>query len=233
LPSPKPSPTTLTVSTLNPTTTNYLSTESPLPQVTNHPTLRPNLFNDPVTFVEECHQIFIGDGVVSQVEFADFVANRCRVEGLCNDNFKLSFEQLDVGLQLDFILGACNDDMKDCIDEYGHFGIEGADGIETSIKVLCSSAFEYALSMGLATTSGKSGVHVVSLQYTCILPNNIIVLFSFQYQPQFQRISLQLQIHQMKCHLLDHLFVVTLMCSFLLLKGNLWGLIRELLLESL
>lgn len=121
------------------------ATESPLPLIANRPTLRPNLFSQPKSFVQECKDTLLSpstieDGVLSQLEFADFLFGRCNDEGLCDDQSGMKFEQLDVKLQLDFILAACDGEMADCIDELGSFGFNTQDeGIETSIDELCST----------------------------------------------------------------------------------------------
>lgn len=118
------------------------------------PSLQPNLFTRPMSFVEQCAQSLLSpeaqqDGIVSHIEFADFFAHHCKKEGLCDDTFSIEFEELDVSLQLDFILLACSDSTEDCND-FDTFGV-GVNDVEE----VCSSAFEYALSKGLTSTFGK------------------------------------------------------------------------------
>lgn len=144
------------------------ATGSPLSFATNSPTFRPNLFNGPDPFVDECKTTLLSaesieDGTISQIEFADFLVSRCKAEGLCGKESKIAFEELDVGLQLDFILGVCFEDTEDCISSLeadwrngSHFGFDAKDEhVADSLEVLCLSAFEYAVSVGLVTTSGK------------------------------------------------------------------------------
>ena len=129
---------------------------------------RPNLFTGLGKFEEECKDVLLSpsvldDGIVSQIEFTSFLGDRCIAEGLCDGQSKIAFENLDVELQLDFILGACraSAEAEDCVDDlkaaYGtHFGYDaGSEDLEAMVGKLCHSAFEYALSNGLAETSGE------------------------------------------------------------------------------
>eukprot|EP00804_Cyclotella_cryptica_P015296 CCRYP_005407-RB/>CCRYP_005407-RB protein AED:0.31 eAED:0.31 QI:300/1/1/1/1/1/4/241/1227 len=123
-----------------------------------------------MSFVHECTHYLLSpdsvrDGIVSQIEFAEFLTYRCVEEGLCNNESNLTFQELDVSLQLEFILGACQDDSPsgkaNCIDELhtdwrsgSHFGFDVNNAkIELLVEKLCSSAFDYAILMGLVTTS--------------------------------------------------------------------------------
>ena len=153
------------------------SNDADYPLGTDSPTLQPpNLFHHIDSFVAECNNVllspeFVEDNIVSQIEFASFLMNRCRAEGLCEDSSKVSFEQLDLQLQLDFILGACGDGTVECIGELEadwrngtHFGFDAEDeDIENSVDKLCMKAYDYAISMGLVNTLGKNKRQTVNL----------------------------------------------------------------------
>ena len=129
----------------------------------------PNPFHPPNSFTTECKAVllspaFLEDNIVSQIEFTSFLMDRCRAEGMCDQRSKVSFEQLNPQLQLDFILGACQDDIVECIGVLEaswrngtHFGFNAEDeGIENSVDMLCSKAFDSAISMGLVNTRGEN-----------------------------------------------------------------------------
>jgi len=138
--------------------------------MTNSPSTRPNLAIKPNSFVTECRKTllsseFVEDGVISQLEFVLFLLHHCRAEGLCDDDFEMTFEGLDVRLQLNFMLAACGEELEDCIGEpasRNKFGfVVNDEDIEASINKICTGPFAYAMLMGITTTSGNMNLHCI------------------------------------------------------------------------
>jgi hypothetical protein len=128
-------------------------------------------------FANECMSYlvspnFLIDGIISQTEFTRFIMHHCIEEGLCDDTCIITFEELGVSLQLEFILGVCHhDDEREkskCIQELNtmwrsgnEFGFSSdADQLDVLVSDLCSKSFGYVLSMGYASTPGETRVSV-------------------------------------------------------------------------
>lgn len=159
------------------------ATESFIPSQTDSSTFQPNVFSKP-SFLQECkHSLlsskFVEDGIVAQNEFTAFLFDRCHAEGLCNDKSEMEFEQLDVSLQLDFILAACEgDNTIGCIDELGQFGIDVEHkNLDIVIDELCSNAFDNAFSMGLVNTLGKANMQTTFILVSFMLSQTFCIDF--------------------------------------------------------
>jgi len=126
-------------------------------------------------FVRECEAYLLSpeaaeDGIVSQSDYAGMLLSHCRLDGPCpppcDDRDELTFEMLDVDLQLDFIEGACPLPPRgrfDCIlDLYGMwldggvFGMpaRGA-GAGDAVRDLCVSTYPDAVDAGFARSTGE------------------------------------------------------------------------------
>ncbi|KAL9184095.1 LOW QUALITY PROTEIN: hypothetical protein ACHAXT_002181 [Thalassiosira profunda] len=147
---------------------NYPTTSGPsvaIAQLPIHPSQE--------RFVDECASYllapsFVGDGIVSQDEFVRFLIHHCIQKGMCDDRTILTFEELPVGLQLEFIYGACStgtpgdreDRLDGCVghlEKMSHVGVEfGFDAddavLEERLQHLCLQSYAYALEIGLTET---------------------------------------------------------------------------------
>jgi hypothetical protein len=124
-------------------------------------------------FVRECEVYLLSseaavDGIVSQSDYAGMLLSHCRLDGPCppDDDRELTFEMLDVDLQLDFIEGACPAPPLgrfDCIlDLYGMwldgglFGMPAREaGVGDAVRDLCVSAYPDAVDAGFARSAGE------------------------------------------------------------------------------
>ena len=197
-PSPKPSrlptnqPTNPTNTPSNSPNTNPPSTLSPsISPFTRYPTESPtflpssaNIFSRPTPiiqedtpFVDDCTNYLLSpngldDGIVSDMEFAQFLSYHCIKRGLCNYGTAIAFEELDVGIQLEFVFGVCSHEEQtkkekvQCIDDLemmwthgDQFGFHVNDyylgGLTVDVRSMCINAYGYALEMGLTATPGK------------------------------------------------------------------------------
>lgn len=122
-------------------------------------------------FVSECTSFLLSpdslqDGVISQDEYASFLLSQCRMEGLCGEGTTLGFEQLSIGLQLQFVRGVCPynclEDRLACIAglqdmwiDDGEFGFlvseTGLFEVNELVNDMCVDAYSDAVEMGLIT----------------------------------------------------------------------------------
>jgi len=121
------------------------------------------------SFVDECSSFLLSpdsikDGIVSQNEYASFLLSLCRSEDLCDDETNLEFEQLSLGLQLEFVRGVCPyvglQERISCIDdlmsmwlEGGEFGFrvseDGIDAVSRHVKDMCMDTYADAVKLRL------------------------------------------------------------------------------------
>ena len=117
--------------------------------------------------------VIVADGLVSQAEFAEFLARRCAWEGRCGDGAAaLAFAQLPVGAQLDFVMGACAEASRraQCVDDLeaagrggGEFGFAAAvAGLEGQLRDLCQRSYDHVLKMGSTEAPAPAGRHAPS-----------------------------------------------------------------------
>ena len=75
-------------------------------------------------YVQQCSAFLtsenvVADGIISQDDFVDFMLTQCQAEGVCSEETTLGFEQLDINVQLKFIMGVCSQedftDRSNCI----------------------------------------------------------------------------------------------------------------------
>lgn len=86
---------------------------------------------------------------------------------MCDDGTVITFEELDVGLQLEFILGICYHDklvgkaqciadLKTMQENGNEFGFDAdVDGLEELVREMCFVSYHYILEMGLIETPGE------------------------------------------------------------------------------
>ena len=134
------------------------------------------------------------DGIISQMEFTRFLIHHCIQQGLCDDRTIITFEELDVGLQLDFILGVCSHEEQEmkaqCIrdleimwregDQFG-FDVNDNDMDSLSMDVgdMCEQAYDHVVEMGLAKTQGTNSMHYSYLLFSLhLLYNHELTLIS-------------------------------------------------------
>jgi len=165
-------------SSLPPVVTYPPSTSSSAPS--HRPTLQHQPHDAPSTsssesFADECASHLLTpeiskDKIVSQTEFASFLLRHCIRAGLCDDAMDISFEELEVGLQLEFVWGACSNRMANGHDEHGgtieciegleamwrsgeEFGFDASTkNLESRVRDMCWMSFGYVLEMGLTET---------------------------------------------------------------------------------
>ena len=124
-------------------------------------------------YVESCRSYLlapeiVSDGLVSQIEFAAFLLEHCRSQQLCQPRFRLTFEQLDVSIQLKFINGICSSgaeisDRFDCILELNSMYVEGNrfgfltgdPRLDWRVEEMCSESFPDVAAMGLTKSEGE------------------------------------------------------------------------------
>lgn len=126
-------------------------------------------------FVDDCSSFLLSpdsieDGIVSQNEYASFLLSLCRSEDLCDDETNLEFEQLNLGLQLEFVRGACPyvglEERISCIDdlesmwlEGGEFGFrvseDGIDAVSRHVKDMCMDTYADVVKMRLTGALGE------------------------------------------------------------------------------
>jgi len=112
------------------------------------------------------------DGIISQIDFAKFLGRLCieRSEGDCDGSSGIAFEELNVNLQLQFILDVCSHrkgEKEVCIEhlqtmwrEGDEFGFVVASGeqqrLRQQVKDFCLDSYQYALDMGFIGGHGRS-----------------------------------------------------------------------------
>lgn len=126
-------------------------------------------------FVDACSSFLLSpksikDGIVSQNEYASFLLSQCRLEGLCDDDTNLEFQQLDLVLQLKFVRGVCPynglEEKISCIDdlesmwlEAGEFGFRvsenGIDALSNHVEDMCIDTYVDVAKMRLIGTFGE------------------------------------------------------------------------------
>ena len=129
-----------------------------------------NLLSD---YVHECtsfllSQNVLADGIISQNEFVDFMLLQCRAEDICPNDTKLQFEQLDISVQLKFIMGICSHedfaDRSNCIydlhdqwleNKLFGFKVNESDNTQSLIRNMCTEVYVDAVKMGFTRTTGE------------------------------------------------------------------------------
>ncbi|KAL7539367.1 hypothetical protein ACHAXR_009277, partial [Thalassiosira sp. AJA248-18] len=149
------------------------------------PSIQPTSDVDDVTpspiskrFADECTSYllspdFLEDGIISQTEFVRFLIHHCIQKGICDDRTIITFEELNVSLQLEFIFGVCSHDTQvgkaQCIDNLktmwrdgNQFGFDvDADDLGLLVNEMCYMSHGYVLEMGLDYTAGELQVMFV------------------------------------------------------------------------
>ena len=111
----------------------------------------------------------VADGIISQDEFVDFMLMQCQAEDVCHEEMKLKFEQLDINVQLKFVMGICSQedftqrsnciyDLHDQWLESNLFGFSTHDENENTqslIRSMCTEVYVDAVKMGFTRTAGK------------------------------------------------------------------------------
>lgn len=111
----------------------------------------------------------VADGIISQDEFVDFMLMQCQSEDVCPEEMKLKFEQLDINVQLKFVMGICSQedftersnciyDLHDQWLESNLFGFSTHDENENTqslIRSMCTEVYVDAVKMGFTRTAGK------------------------------------------------------------------------------
>lgn len=108
------------------------------------------------------------DGIVSQHEFTEFLLNQCSLEEICPKKMKLSFEKLDINVQMKFIRGICyQEDFVEwsrCIYDLHEmwlaenmFGFRTGEDEDTKslVQNMCSDIYPDIGQLGLTRTAGK------------------------------------------------------------------------------
>ena len=151
------------------------------PSRSTTPTLKESLAAPKPTaesFASECSSYlispeFLADDIISQDDFARFLNHHCIEHGKCDDSTIISFNELDVPLQLEFIFGVCSHDTQagkaQCIDDLksmwrggSQFGFDTkVDHLDLLVNEMCYATYGYVLDMGLAESSGEfyHGIH--------------------------------------------------------------------------
>ena len=150
-------------------------TSSPVP-----PWQRKARADDPVVaYAQQCStfltsQEVIADGIISQDEFTDFMITQCRAEDICAENTKITFDQLDLDVQLKFIAGICAEEdfteKSNCIYDLHDMWIDSRifglrtngeiDDVKSLIHAMCAEVYFDAVKMGFARTTGKCALFV-------------------------------------------------------------------------
>ena len=124
------------------------------------------------SFVNDCasyllSSVFLEDGIISQMEFTHFLMHHCMEQGLCGDRTIITYEELDVSLQIEFILGVCSrvdqEEKVECINELktmwksgNLFGFNASvDDLDLLVKDMCYNSYHHVLLMGLTATPGE------------------------------------------------------------------------------
>lgn len=134
-----------------------------------------NLFNDEVKTVEEifvkgCKRSLLSsqttnDEIISQIDFTTMLLDQCQLDDLCSPNYQLTFDQLTIALQMDFIDGVCPmDDRFECISglyemwvDTGLFGFRANDpDIVDLVSNMCISIYRSAVDSGFAQSAGET-----------------------------------------------------------------------------
>lgn len=125
-------------------------------------------------YVQRCNTFLtsedaVADGIISQDEFVDFMLMQCRAEGVCPEGTTLKFEQLDINVQLKFIMGVCSQedyiDRSNCIYDlhdqwlenklFGFRTNDESDNTQSLIHNMCTEVYVDAVRMGFTSTTGK------------------------------------------------------------------------------
>ena len=123
------------------------------------------------------------------MEFTRFLIHHCIQQGLCDDRTIITFEELDVGLQLEFILGVCSHEEQEmkaqCIRdleimwrEGDQFGFDANDddmhSLSMDLEDMCEQAYNHVVEMGLTKTQGTNSMHYSYLMFslTCLYNTN-------------------------------------------------------------
>ncbi len=125
-------------------------------------------------YIQQCNtfltsEAVVADGTISQHDFVDFMLMQCRAEGACPEEMTLSFEQLEIKVQLKFIMGVCSQedytDRSNCIYDLKHQWLESKlfgfrandedDNTQLLIHNMCTEVYVDAAKMGFTMTTGK------------------------------------------------------------------------------
>lgn len=122
-------------------------------------------------FVTECFSYLLSpeltsDDLISQNDFTEFITHHCIQTEICEEGRVITFEELDISLQIAFILGVCSVDDEDsrmsCLDDLrvtwnsgNNFGLDAdVEDINMLIWNLCAYSYGHLLEMGLTTSKG-------------------------------------------------------------------------------
>jgi len=127
-----------------------------------------------IPFVDDCTSYLLSpdtlkDGIISQTEYTQFLAHHCIEQELCDDETFIEFEQLDINLQLEFVLGVCNHEDQaekvQCVTnlevmwrdnrQFG-FDVNDNDLLSFDVMDMCASTYNHVLDMGLTVSQGKN-----------------------------------------------------------------------------
>jgi len=128
-----------------------------------------------IPFVDDCTSYLLSpdtleDGIISQTEYTQFLARHCIQQDLCDDGTVVEFEQLDINLQLEFVLGVCNHEDQvrkvQCVtnlevmwrdnQQFG-FDVNDNDMLSNDVMDMCANTYNHVLDMGLTVSQGKNG----------------------------------------------------------------------------
>lgn len=120
------------------------------------------------------------DGIISQDDFAKFLSSLCiKRSGVACDGSSVTFEELNINLQLQFILDVCShrkDEEEVCIehlqmmwregDDFGFVVVSGEQQmLRQQVTDFCVDSYQYAVDMGFVE-HGRSYIYVQARRYT-------------------------------------------------------------------
>ena len=131
--------------------------------------------NSGIPFVDDCTSYLLSpdtleDGIISQTEYTQFLARHCIQQDLCDDGTVVEFEQLDINLQLEFVLGVCNHEDQEgkvqCVTnlevmwrDNQQFGFD-VNNVDMDLRIdvldMCANTYNHVLEMGLTVSQGKN-----------------------------------------------------------------------------
>ena len=125
-------------------------------------------------YVRRCKRYLLSpqsteDEILSQINYTDMLVDQCRLNDQCLLPIAVTFDQLDVALQMAFIDGLCpsatltNDDRFECISNLyemwldgGVFGFHADDpDIGDLVSNMCVSTYPAAVNSGIAKSVGE------------------------------------------------------------------------------
>ena len=127
-----------------------------------------------IPFVDDCTSYLLSpdtlkDGIISQTEYTQFLAHHCIEQELCDEGTVVEFEQLDINLQLEFVLGVCNHEDQvgkvQCVtnlevmwrdnQQFGFVNDNDMNLLSNDVMDMCANTYNHVLDMGLTVSQGK------------------------------------------------------------------------------